>query len=172
MRGGSCHSRAPQTPASHLWAVGEQGHAHPTCPVVTVLSLVPSHPQGNTSPAIGAIPASFHPSPSWVGPVPGATLCPILTCALTGRAGARGRAGLGAVGFEADSQDVLSRLRRSGTEDAADRGDMEEAGGNTAGRGSGLWAEGTVTSSDCCPPESPPAATLPAVKVKATRRRS
>lgn len=123
------------------------------------------HSPGNSSPwlSVASLPPSIPPHAERDHP--------ILTCALTGRAGARGRAGLGAVGFEADAQDVLSRLRGSGTEDAADLGDMEEAGGDTAGRGSGLWAEGTVTSSGCCPPESP-SCPLPAVKVTAAQRQS
>lgn len=127
----------------------------PACPVLTVLSLAPHtpHAPGKLQPVA---PCDLPPPL----PTPGGSRAmahpqPILTCALTGRAGARGRAGLGAVGFEADAQDVLSRLRRSSTEDAADRGGMEEAGRDTAGRGSGLWAEGTVTSGGCCPPESP-----------------
>lgn len=68
-----------------------------------------------------------------------------LTCALTGRAGGRGRAGLWAVGLEANAEDVVSRLRRSDAEDAAGCRGME-AGRDAAGRCRGLRAEDTAVA--------------------------
>lgn len=153
--GGSCLLGAPR-PCCPPVGCGRAGPCTPQpalCSPSSHSAPHTPHTPGNTSPWLSVHPCLPPSLPLLRGT--GAMDHPILTCAVTGRAGARGGAALGAVGFEADAQDVLSRLRGSGTEDAADLGDMEQAGGHTAGRGSGLWAEGTVTSSVCCPPESP-----------------
>lgn len=57
--------RGHPEPATHLWAVGEQGHAHPNLPCGHCPFPCPPHPsQPRETPACGDIAASLHPSPS------------------------------------------------------------------------------------------------------------